>query len=91
LARKHFVATPQIHKGYAPSLRTAFSLKLLQISDKFNCRFKVYDKFLPKWIRPRDVIAGEDRIKERGEAYLLSSSIDYFVPNRIADKIGLRL
>jgi hypothetical protein len=41
LAIKQFVATPQIHEGYAPPLRTAFSLKLLQISDTFNCRFKV--------------------------------------------------
>jgi hypothetical protein len=41
LARKRFGATPQIREGYAASLRTPFSLKLLQISDTFNCRFKV--------------------------------------------------
>jgi hypothetical protein len=47
LAIKQFVATPQIHEGYAPPLRTAFSLKLLQISDTFNCRFKVKKPLAP--------------------------------------------
>ncbi len=30
----------------------------------------LYDEFLPKWIRARDVIAGEDAIKAAGEAYV---------------------
>lgn len=30
----------------------------------------LYDEFFPKWARARDVIAGEDRVKEAGETYL---------------------
>lgn len=30
----------------------------------------LYDEFLPKWARARDVIAGEDRVKQEGEQYL---------------------
>jgi hypothetical protein len=41
LAIKGFGARPQIHEGYAASLRTPFSLKLLQISGTFNRRIKV--------------------------------------------------
>src|SRR5687767_3461152 len=37
---------------------------------RVDSRHPMYDEFLPKWARARDMIAGEDRVKEAGEAYL---------------------
>lgn len=37
---------------------------------KVNTRHRDYDKFLPRWKRVRDAIAGQDDIKEKGPSYL---------------------
>lgn len=38
--------------------------------DKVNCTHPKYDKYLPKWKRVRDVLAGQDEIHEAGTTYL---------------------
>src|SRR6185436_4337688 len=35
-----------------------------------DTRHPLYEEFFPKWVRARDVVAGEDAVKARGEVYL---------------------